>query len=437
MADPGEPNGGHDAARSPGDSSPLLYAARVLVLIGGLSLAAMGVFVGSIGILASFLEPDSHLLLITVSVSLLALTVGLGMALAWQAWRSIRGHSSGWFRPRLVGALGLTFPLALVLGYMVLQLDWLPSLTFPPLHVLAAVLPSILIVALVARSLGDTARRRDVVLQLSSGALVATTLAFTLEIAVILAILVILLASVVVQPNGLEQVQDLVNRLQDPAWMEEPSQFLDLFRSPLILSVVFLLFSVLVPLIEEAVKTVGVPLRAYRRPEMAQAFLWGLAGGAGFALAEGLFNSLGSLDTWAAIITLRVGATLLHCLTGALMGLAWYHALLERRWAWGLGIYALSASIHGLWNALVAGMAIATLRPQVGRVPILGQITDDLGASMIFGVLVILAFAVAICLVGLTHYVRGRTGTVERVRMSAAPSTTEMPQEADTPRESS
>ena len=126
----------------------------------------------------------------------------------------------------------------------------------------------------------------------------------------ILAILVVTLVAVALQPGGLEQVHALVDRLQDPTWLEKPAQPADLVRSPLILSVAFLVFAILVPLIEEAVKTIGVPLRAYRRPGLAQAFLWGLAGGAGFALAEGLFNSLGGFDAWAATVTLRVGATL-------------------------------------------------------------------------------------------------------------------------------
>jgi hypothetical protein len=426
----------------PGTSSQmnrrsLLDAVRVLVLVGALSLIAIGVMAGGLGVLTIFLEPSDQVLLTTFSVSFMALTAGLGAALAWQAWQSIQGRGSRWYHPRLVGIWALLFLLIVILGELVLRSNWLPSLAFPPLHILAAVLPPMVTVALVARYLGSITRSRDVVLQLSSGALVSTLLAFTLEIAIVLTILVGILTLSALQPGGLEQIQALGSRLQDPAWLENPSQLPDLARSPLVLLAAFLVFAVCVPLIEEAVKAIGVPLRIYRRPGPSQAFLWGLAGGAGFALAEGLFNSLGGLEAWAAIVSLRVGATLLHCFTGALMGLAWYLALLERRWGWGLGIYAASAGIHGIWNALVAGVAVLSLGTEGSQLPPAGQMTGNLGTGVVFLLLTGLALAVAVGLMILTRYVRDRTVVFETSRTCAALSGSETSQAAGKPGECS
>ena len=56
------------------------------------------------------------------------------------------------------------------------------------------------------------------------------------------------------------------------------------------------------PAAEEAVKTLGVLLMGYRRPDGARAFLWGVSVGAGFALVEGLLNgalALGGQEAWA------------------------------------------------------------------------------------------------------------------------------------------
>jgi len=227
----------------------------------------------------------------------------------------------------------------------------------------------------------------------------------------VIGVLAILLAMIAVQPGGLGRIQAFASQLQDTAWLEEAGNLPSLARSPLVIVSALFVFAIAVPLIEEAVKTIGVPLRAYRRPTMPQAFLWGLAGGAGFALAEGLFNSLGGMESWAVIVSFRVGATLLHCFTGGLMGLAWYQALAEKRWGRAVGLYVLSAGIHGLWNTLVATSAFSSLFYQGGEPAGLGQMTGHLGAGVPISLLSLLALAVALSLVGLTHLVRTQSST--------------------------
>jgi len=114
-----------------------------------------------------------------------------------------------------------------------------------------------------------------------------------------------------------------------------------------------------VPALEEAVKTLGVLLMGYRRPGRAQAFLWGVAGGAGFALVEGLLSgslALGEEQSWAFAIIARGGTVVVHCLAGGLMGLGW-QALLSKDRRWRLLTYYVAAVVlHGLWNGLVAGL---------------------------------------------------------------------------------
>lgn len=393
----------------PPESSPLVAAARVLVFVGALSLIALGLLAGGIGLLGNLLQPDDGLILTTACASAMALAVGLGSALAWQAWQSIQGRTSYWYQPRLVGVWVIVFFFTVLLGQIVLGSDLMPQLAFPPLHILASILPPVIVIAWVARSLGGITRNRDVVFQLSSGALVATVLAFSLETVLVIGTLATVLAIVAMQPGGLEQIQTLAGHLQDSAWLEDPGNLSSLARSPFVIASAFFIFAIAVPLIEEAVKTVGVPLRAYRRPSMPQALLWGLAGGAGFALAEGLFNSLGGIESWAVIVSFRVGATLLHCFTGALMGLAWYHVLATRRWGWALGLYALSASIHGLWNTLVAASAFASLLTQTGETTVLNQMAGEVGTVAAISLLALLTLAIALSLARLTHLVRNRS----------------------------
>lgn len=391
----------------------MAQAGRVLTLIAALCIIATGLLAGSIGLVAGILDAGaSRLAIATLSVSFAALTVGLGSILAWQAWRTLQGKPSRPFGPVRVGILIILFLAAIVAGQTVLSLELLPVLFFPPIHIVAASLPPLIVLALAGRALSGATRRRDTILQLSSGAFVSTTLAFSLEFVFIVGLLVGVAVLIALVPGGMEQIERLASMLQDPTWLEDPTQLAPIARSPAIVLGTLLVFAGIVPLIEEAVKTVGVGLRSYRHPNMAQAFLWGLAGGAGFALVEGVLNTAGGLDLWAPIVLLRVGATLLHCFTGALMGLAWYFALNGRRWGRALGLYAASVGIHGLWNALSALMAFTSLWSAGAETSGTVVAAGELALVAIPILLIAISIAIGLGLASLTRYV-GERNTAE------------------------
>jgi len=388
----------------------MLKFMRVAVLVVALLIVAFGLTVGGLGIVLSLLNPNADRLVgITGGVALLVLAVGLGLALAWQAWQAVRGRESKPFRPRRVWPLVLVFLLAIGLGQAVLALDLLPALTFPPFHILVAVMPSVIILGLAGRSLAGLTRWRDMVLQTSSGAFVATVISFVLEMAAGLGLIAIASAVVAMQPGGQEMLESLVDRLRSPMGLEDPAFLSSLAQSPIVIGLALLVLAVVVPLIEEATKTLGIGLVAYRRLTMAQAFLWGLAGGAGFALAEGLLNTLGGLDGWTVAMLSRIGATMLHCFAGGLMGLAWYSVLSEQRWGRGLALYGASVSLHGAWNALAGGLTFLSLRLEDTASTGTAQPWTGLAMFAVLALLVILAIAVTVGLVLLTRRVRLRS----------------------------
>jgi len=388
----------------------MLKFVRVAVLVVALLIVAFGLVVGGLGIVLSLLNPNADRLLgITGSVALLVLAVGLGLALAWQAWQASRGRESKPFRPRRVWPLVLVFLLALGLGQAILAFDLRPTLTFPPFHVAVAVMPSVIVLVMAGRSLAGLTRWRDVVLQISSGAFVATAISFVLEMAAGLGLVAVVSAVVTMRPGGQAMLESLMDRLQSPVGLEDPAFLSSVVQSPIVIGLALLILAVVVPLIEEATKTLGVGLVAYRRITMAQAFLWGLAGGAGFALAEGLLNTLGGLDGWIVAMLSRLGATMLHCFVGGLMGLAWYSVLSEQRWARGLALYAASVSLHGVWNALAGGLTFLSLRMADTASMSGAQAWTGLAMFAILALLVILAIAVTIGLVLLTRRVRLRS----------------------------
>jgi hypothetical protein len=388
-----------------------------LAFIGGLSLLALGLLLGSLGLVASpFESAENQLMLVTLSISIVALGAGLGSALAWQAFQALLRRKSGPFRPGSSWLLGLIYLLALLCGTWILGQDptsILEATAFACFYVAGAILPGLTVVTSVGRNLSGTSRWRDIVVQISSGAFLSTTLAFTLEFALIVALVVAALALIALQPGGIDQIQALTNRLADPSWAQDPGSNMltprlaaEILKSPRILLTALFVFTMAVPLLEESVKTVGVGLMAYRRPTMAQSYLWGLASGAGFALAEALFNSLAGLNEWGAIVILRVGATLLHCFTGALMGLAWYALLAERRWGRALRLFVASVGLHGLWNALAAVMvylALASIGDNGASAEIVQAQTGTVAVALL---LAALTTAVIVGLVIATRYVR-------------------------------
>lgn len=385
---------------------------RALVLVAALGMILLGFAIGCIGIAAGLFSDQADLVsTVTFAVAIVALTLGLGLALAWHAWRAAHGQPSTRFYPRKVGIWILLYVLVLAAGQMVLALDLLPAITFPPFHMAAAVLPAFAILALVARGLADTSTWRDLSLQVASGALLSTSIAFLLEALVIVGSLIAALLGLAVRPDGPELLQNLSASLDDPSWMQDPGLLAPALASPFVVGFAFTLFAGVVPLIEESVKTVGVGLRAYRRPTMAQCYLWGLAGGAGFAVVEALLNTLGGLESWAPMAALRAAATLLHCTTGALMGLAWYHILARRGWAKALGLYATSVAIHGLWNAASASMTFVSLRAISGEAASSGQLLAGMGILALLAALLGLALGMVLALAYLTSYVRQATCT--------------------------
>jgi hypothetical protein len=305
-----------------------------------------------------------------------------------------------------MGLLAL-FVLSVVVGQIILVTDFFAPLVFPPFHVLGAALPPLIVVAFVGRRLTSVAvpvRWREVILQTSSGAFLAVFLALGSEATFGLFTLFAVLLIVALTPNGMAWLQELTNNLQDPLWIADPVNLSQVLLSPPIAIALVLIFVVIAPLGEELFKPLGVALMSYRRPGAARAFLWGVAGGAGFAIAEGFFNSAIALEGWSAVVLLRVGSTLMHCLSSGLMGLGWYYLLRTRRPWHILGTYAASVGLHVLWNMGAMGMAAISLGAMASDADKVGLALSGLGVLVLGAYLILLALLMALAI----YYLTGR-----------------------------
>jgi hypothetical protein len=388
--------------------------AQVIVTIAGFSIAFLGLLAGVLYLLTPFISGrEIDLTGTTVGASFAALGLGLGLPLAWQGLNSLRDLPSRLFRPRPARVLATVFVVALILGQVVLAFDLLPALTFPPFYVLGAVLPPLFFLAFVGRRLAEgDIRWREVVLQLASGAFLATLGAFGSEAVLGLLSMVIVFTLATLTPGGAAWFQELSAHLQNPRWFQNPENVYGLVLSPPVLITLGLSVLVIAPMAEELFKSLGVVIMSYRRPSKARAFLWGLAGGAGFALAEGLFSGALSLESWGEVALLRVGAAAMHCLGGGLMGLGWHYLFATRRPWRLLGAYAASVGLHSLWNLAAFGMIVVSFSTVASATDEVGLALGGLVTLVLIALLLLMTFLAIFLIFHLTRRLQAQaTGT--------------------------
>jgi hypothetical protein len=109
--------------------------------------------------------------------------------------------------------------------------------------------------------------------------------------------------------------------------------------------------AVLIPLLEEAFKPLGMWFLAGRKMTSAQGFVAGLISGAVFALLESLFTlSPAAGSDWAGVVVGRMGTGLLHVTCSGLVGWGLAAAWRHQKYLQLGGLYLLAVLMHGTWN---------------------------------------------------------------------------------------
>jgi hypothetical protein len=261
-------------------------------------------------------------------------------------------------RPTL---LIFAFPLLAGIGYWVSQNANLAWWTLPFIHVLVIGLSILWLVYLAVRDLylGSPQRISGV---FTSGLALAPMLIMLAEVAAILAALVLMGVVMAARPELTETANQLAERLR--AVQSSPEAILRILQpvinSPAVIFSVIVFGAVIVPLIEELIKPVGVWLLAGRRLTPAEGFAIGALSGAGYALVESLFLGSGGQE-WAFVVFARLGTSAVHILTAGLMGWALVTAWTQSRYIRLAAIYLLAVLIHGLWNGLTIASVFANM----------------------------------------------------------------------------
>jgi RsiW-degrading membrane proteinase PrsW (M82 family) len=287
-------------------------------------------------------------------------------------------------------SLILIFPIAVWVGLGVFDNDF-PAILGPVAHILGAALPVFFAIGIV-RLNGPTLSKRRIWGQFFMGVWATPTIAIIIEVAALGAVFLALIIGLASSPSG----RELINTLLSPQfWTSpfdlEPIQML--FEQPWAIALLLMYILLIVPAIEETVKTIAIwPI--LRRPLTAsEAFLSGTLGGAGFALVEALLLTQPGSE-WGSTIVARAGATMMHTFTAGLTCWGIAEGIKKRRWRRLLGAFSISTILHGLWNTVAVGIAYATLSAETPRIPSPSIPTSyfTLGGSTLLVVLSLVAF---------------------------------------------
>ncbi|MBN1954971.1 MAG: PrsW family intramembrane metalloprotease [Anaerolineae bacterium] len=345
----------------PSSSPSLRQTLGLVAAIAGVTIAALILVTSPLLLVIVYLLRDGALDGPTIQQGL-ALTVlgtGLGSAsfvVGWRVWKNLPSYP---FNPRRPGLLWLIFIPLLMAGFTLSLLDLSLNFLLPPLNTLVMILLPLLVLSIVGKLLrGRGGTLRDVTAGLVGGASLGTSLALVLELAAVASLVAAAIALGLI-PGGMGELEALLEQFQDPGILDDPQALLALL-SPAAMIAALLFVSTLTPLIEEATKTLGVGLAGrWLRPTPARAFLLGVASGAGFSLAENLMNGAVISEIWGPGVLMRLAATLMHCATSGLMGWGWGELWVQRRPLRTLLAFVGATGIHGTWNGLAFGVALA------------------------------------------------------------------------------
>ena len=261
-------------------------------------------------------------------------------------------------------------PLALGLGQLISNQNF-AWLALPPLHLVATALAVAWLLWLALRGLQPGSAQRAWG-AFGSGLTLTPFFAFAIEITGIVILLVFGIIYIGLNPElarAFESASRLAERL-GPDSRQMLVALQPVFSDPFLIILFLGSLSLIVPLIEELLKPIGVYLLLGRRLNPSQGFALGAICGAGYALVESLMTSAGP-EAWASTSAARVGTSAMHIFTAALSGYALVRAKNERRYLQLAGTYLTNVALHGLWNvmAVLSTAAALGLGDQNGFVP--------------------------------------------------------------------
>lgn len=356
----------------------------------------------------------SGLLLVPSVIFSLARLRGKEIAIKWpDRW---------WLRPT-IWIFGL--PVILLVGFFASKNDNISWILIPIMHILAIGIPVVWFLYLGVRGLpvGSQQRQWGV---FGSGLVLGPFLIMMGEMAALgiaVAIVAVLLSG---QPDLLQEITEQVQWMMDnvPTQEQIVEMAAPFITQPAVLLVVFIFATALVPLIEEALKPIGVWLLAGRRITPVGGFTAGIISGAGYAFFESMALSSGS-EEWIMVVVARFGTAVIHILTTGLMGWAIVSAWRSNRYTRLGFVYLGMVTLHGLWNGLTLFTAYTVLAGELVPDMELPGLVSGIGDAAPFA-LGLLSIGAFIVLLWINYTLRNATQPAQSEEVKAVDSPSEL-----------
>ncbi len=305
----------------------------------------------------------------TIAAGVILLSVGFGLALAWAGGSALRGRPARRFRLPRWGWWLLAWIVALTLGQAAFSAG-IKALV-PVAHIAAGALPAFLFLSLAlgsARRGGGAITARPVIGSMAWGGLGGVGTAMVLEVILaLIAVVIFVIWLMATDPGLVRQLQAGALEFEKSGELQNLEDLMPRLISPLAMTGILAVIGIIVPSIEEGMKSLAVPIVALTGRKLARldGFLLGAAAGAGFTLFEGVMNGALALSVpggWAPLMAARAGTAAIHCCASGLAGLGWEAVLTERRWVRGIGLGLSAVVLHGAWNLFAGVQTVLGLR---------------------------------------------------------------------------
>jgi hypothetical protein len=378
--------------------------------VGSLINLALAFFLIGLAIISYGMDQSENAMMaLSLGITFFGLAV-LGIPLIYWAIQSMRHEQdpTGTDNRHWILALFL-YPIALVVGYASIETMRLPGLLGPIANFAAAAAPVILAVSLV-RINGPALKPTRSWWHFLAGLWLVPPIVFAIELLALIPVLITMGLGLLGTESGRALIMQFSRvDFNNMPQVEELAQ--GLVREPLVVILIFLLFSVIVPLIEEGAKTIVVWPLLPRKISPSESFLGGAIGGAGFGLFESLFLAQ-QAGLWFASMLGRTGTSFIHALTTGITCWGLAKSIQKREIRWTVAAYGLAVLIHGAWNAAALGIGLGTVSPPYESQVEPGQIS---GTLLAIGVGILLTFTVAALIALITLMRRIRANNQEDI----------------------
>ena len=299
-----------------------------------------------------------------------------------QADHSFKFPFADWQILAVLGLVGMSVAIGAGVAYT--EITWLTWLILPVLTVFVIVPPIFIFFGLGTRGFKLGSRWRVFGI-LGLAMTVGPVIMIVLEIVILVGIIIIgVLVVAVWQPALFEEILSISKIIQQETNQDVILSLLAPYISnTLVIATLVGYIGLIVPLIEEFLKPLGVWLFARKIESPAQGFAMGMLSGAAFALVESLNASGNGSTDWSVIVSVRAGTSLLHMVASGLVGWGIVSAFREKRYLRLPAAYISAVAIHGLWNSCAIGAGLSAAGESIGKPEWLAAYTPSMLAGML------------------------------------------------------